>query len=444
MTAAASTLELPAASSLPALIDYAAWSKTGEGGGFERRYQQLLDAAAAEGGQGKTGGVAARLGLARFLVGSQLSFEAIGVLDLLGKTNQAMLGDAEFRGLRGAARAMAGRYKDAQADFSSPTLVEDPASSLWRGYVSAKLGDFPGAREQFARGHSAMALFAPEWRARFARMDAEAALASGDLGTARNELILASGAGTPNVTDQQAIQLTQAKLSEAENNAPQALKLYDQVAMSDYGALAAPAILRATQLRLAKGEIKPDAAVSALDSLRYRWRGDSTELDTVRALGHIYLQQGAWRQALEALRSAGQRSPDQPASVGVAIDLATAFRALFLDGQADGMQPIQALALFYDFPRSHPHRRRRRSDGAKNGQAAGLGGPSDPGVGASEVSGRSAAERSGEGAGRYRSGHHRHHGQTARGRARRSQRFAHHPFAHRLETPSAGSSKRGR
>ena len=348
MTAAASTLELPAASSLPALIDYAGWSKVGEGG-FERRYQQLLDAAADEGGKGKTGGVAARLGLARFLVGSQLSFEAIGVLDALGKTNQGMLGDAEFRGLRGAARTMAGRYKDAEADFSSPTLAEDPASALWRGYVSAKLGDNPGAREQFAHGRSALPLFTPEWRARFARMDAEAALASGDLGTARNELLLASNAGTPNLTDQQAIQLTQAKLSEADNNPAQALNLYDQVAKSDYGALAAPAILRATQLRLAKGQIKPDDAVAALDSLRYRWRGDATELDTVRALGHIYLQQGAWRQALDALRSAGQRSADQPASMGVANDMSTAFRVLFLDGQADGMQPIQALALFYDF-----------------------------------------------------------------------------------------------
>ena len=30
-------------------------------------------------------------------------------------------------------------------------------------------------------------------------------------------------------------------------------------------------------------------------------------------------------------------------------DLQAAFKSLFLDGQADGLQPIQALALFYDF-----------------------------------------------------------------------------------------------
>ena len=348
MTASAPTLDLPAAASLPALIDYAAWSRTGEGG-FVRRHEQLQDAAAEEAGKGKAGGVSARLGLARFLVGSELSFEAIGVLDGLAKSNPAMLGDAEFRGLRGAARAMAGRYKDAQADFSSTVLVEDPSSALWRGYVAAKLGDNSGARDQFSHGRSVLPMFTPQWRSRFARMDAEAALASGDLGTARNELNLAAS-GELSPVDHEAVQLTQAKLSEAENNPAQALTLYDLVARSDYGALAAPAILRATQLRLSKGQMKPEDAVTTLDALRFRWRGDSTELDAVRALGHIYLQQGNWREALEALRSAGQqRSVDQPASLAVAADMSNAFRALFLDGQADGMQPIQALALFYDF-----------------------------------------------------------------------------------------------
>ena len=343
----AQDVSLPTASALPGLIDFPNWSKTGDGG-FNRRYQALLDAANAEGGKGKTAGVQARLGLARFLAGSELSYEAIGVLNLLAKTNSSMLGDAEFRGLRGASRAMAGRWHDAQADFSSPVVAEDPASALWRGYVSAKLGDNAGAREQFAHGRSALYQFAPEWKARFARVEAEAALAVGDVATARNQLDLASGEHVSE-NETAAIHLAQARLDEAQNQTDQALALYDEVSKSSYGAVAAPALLHATELRLVKGKLAPADAVSTLDSLRYRWRGDGNELETVRALGHIYLGQGRYREALEALRSAGQRSPDQPVSLAVANDLSTAFRALFLDGQADGMQPIQALALFYDF-----------------------------------------------------------------------------------------------
>lgn len=337
----------PVASALPGLIDFTNWSKTGEGG-FNRRYAQLLDAANEEGGKGKAASVQARLGLARFLVGSELSYEAIGVLNLLAKTNPTMLGDAEFRGLRGAARAMAGRYHDAQADFSSPATAEDPASALWRGYVAAKLGDFSGAREQFAHGRSALAQFAPEWKARFARLDAEAALAVGDINLARSELSVAAGEHVGPV-EADAIHFAQGRLSEALNMPDQALGLYDQAGKSSYGALAASALLRATQLRLAKGKMQPKDAVATLDSLRFRWRGDGVEFETVRALGQIYLAQGRYRDALETLRSAGNKSPDQPASLAVANDLQAAFRALFLDGQADGLQPIQALGLFFDF-----------------------------------------------------------------------------------------------
>jgi len=340
-------LSLPTAASLPAMIDFQTWSKTGPGG-FVRRYQALLDAADAEGGKGKSAGVQARLGLARFLVGSELSYEAIGVLDLLAKTNASMLGDAEFRGLRGAARAMAGRWHDAQADFSSPVVAEDPASALWRGYVSAKLGDYAGAREQFIHGRSALYQFAPEWKARFARVEAEAALAVGDVVTARNQLALAEGEHVSE-NETAAIHLAQARLDEAQNQTDQALALYDEVSKSSYGAVAAPALLHATEIRLARGKLSPGDAVATLNSLRFRWRGDGSELETVRALGHLYLAQGRYREALEALRSAGQRSADQPMALAVSQDLSGAFRALFLDGQADGMQPIQALALFYDF-----------------------------------------------------------------------------------------------
>jgi tetratricopeptide (TPR) repeat protein len=343
---------LPQPASLPALIDFSGWSKTGEGG-FNARYDQLLDLASQEAAKGKGGGVQARLALARFLVGSELAFEAIGVLNMIAKAEPSMSGDPEFRGLRGAARVIAGRFKDAQADFSSPALAEDPASALWRGYVAARLGDYTGAREQLSAGRSALAQFAPKWKARFARADVDSALAVGDVGAARNALLTAQSIPLePN--EALGVRMAEAKLSDATGRIDQALTLYDEVARSNYGALSAPALLRGAELKLAKGRMSPVDAVAILDSLRFRWRGDATELETVRSLGRIYIAQGHYREALEALRSAGRRLPDLPAALGVQSDLASAFKVLFLGGGADGLQPIQALALFYDFKEFTP------------------------------------------------------------------------------------------
>jgi tetratricopeptide (TPR) repeat protein len=345
--AVAAGLGMPQPAPLPALVDFNGWSNLG-GGGFIARYDQLQAAAGDEEAKGKAGGVGARLALARFLAGSELSFEALGVLDLAARADQTLMGDAEFRGLRGAARAMAGRYKDAEADFSSPVLADDPASALWRGYVDDKLGDYAGARQQFAAGRRAMPLFAEKWRGRFAEADAEAALGVNDIATAKNEVALAQSLKI-DPQDAVRLKLIQARILEAEGQGPAALPLYDQVANDPYGALSAPAALHAVEIRLKQGALKPQDAEATLDSLRFRWRGDATELETVRALGQLYLAQGRYRDALEVLRSANGRLTELPASIAIGADLSNTFKALFLNGGADGLQPIQALALFYDF-----------------------------------------------------------------------------------------------
>ena len=339
--------DIPQATTRPGLIDFDNWSKTGDGG-FNARYDALQAAAAAEETGGKDESVKARMGLARFLVGSELSFEAIGVLNMTANAHQNMLGDAEFRGLRGAAKVMAGRYKEASADLSSPAVADDPASSLWRGYIAAKLGQWTEARSQFAQGASALYQFSDKWRARFATEDAEAATKLAQYPAAEASIDTALQANADPV-EQLTTRLVQAELFEAEGQKDRALHVFQVLQNVKQEWLSAPAMLHATEIRQAESQITPTQAADIYDGLRYRWRGDATELDTIRALGQIYISLGRYREALEALRSAGQRLPDLPEAVELQADLNNAFRSLFLEGQADGLQPVQALALFYDF-----------------------------------------------------------------------------------------------
>jgi tetratricopeptide (TPR) repeat protein len=342
----------PQALSLPGLVDHAAWSRTGSGG-FLARYNALLDAAAEETVRSKDAPVAARLALARFLVGSELSYEALGVLNELARREPRQLSNPEFRGLRGIAKVMARRYQEAAADFASPTLADDPASALWRSYIAAQGAHWSESRQAFAAGASAFNQFPAPWKARFARADAQAALALGDLGgaTARVNLALMAKAGP---REDLATRLVQARLLEAQGQKPRALAIYQAVQKAPLEQLAAPALLRATQIRYETGQVTPAQAAQVFDGLRFRWRGDSTELETIRALGRLHLDRGRYREALEALRSAGLRLPDLPEAVALQADLAQAFRTLFLDGMADGLEPVQALALFFDFKELTP------------------------------------------------------------------------------------------
>jgi tetratricopeptide (TPR) repeat protein len=343
---AASALGAPARASMPSLIG-ADWGKTAEGG-FMPRYDTLMAAAAAEVAKGDTAPTEARMALARFLIGSDLSYEAIGVLNAAARSRETLMGDSEFRGMRGIARVMAGRLKEADSDLSVGMLGDDPSSSAWRGYISSKQGQWSDARAKFAQAAQAMPLFPPVWRARFERADAEAAIALGDYGSAASCIDRASIEGLP-PAEELANRLVEAKLLQAKGDKDKALAIYEVIAKAPLEQYASPALLNATQIKLEQGKITPADAVKVFDGLRYRWRGDATELETVRLLGKLYLSQGRYREALEALRSAGTRLPDLPVAVDLQNDLSAAFRALFLDGRADGLEPIQALGLFKDF-----------------------------------------------------------------------------------------------
>lgn len=339
----------PRKAPFPALI-LPEWSDLGHAG-FAARQRELQDAASAEAARAADdprAPVEARMAYARFLVGMGLSYEAIGVLNALVAQTPSLQGEPEIRGLRGAARAAIGRWTEAEADLASGALAGDPATRVWQGYVAAQRGDWEEARRAFDAGAVAIDKFPQEWRARFGAAHALAAVETGDLPAARVLLEYVFSQQAP-ATDQLAARLVQARLFELTGETARALNVYKAVARAPLDGIATPAKLGVVRLETARGALKPDQAAAQLEQLKWRWRGDATELSVIRTLGGLYLQQGLYREALTTLRGAGKRIATLPGGVELQADLNAAFRALFLEGGADGLQPIQALGLFYDF-----------------------------------------------------------------------------------------------
>jgi tetratricopeptide (TPR) repeat protein len=326
------------------------WESTGHAG-FAARYRELQDAAGAEAaaaGDNPRAPIESRMALARFLIGSGLSYEAIGVMNAIVAQAPNMAGEPELRGLRGAARAAIGRYDEAQGDFASAAVAGDPASAVWRGYIASKQGDWAAARQAFSAGAGAVDDFPPAWRARFGAAHAQAALESGDPEAARALLTYVFSQNAP-AADQLAARIVQARLFEQDGMTDRALAVYRAVGRAPVDNLAVPGRLGVIRLSLERGTMKADEAAKELEALRWRWRGDATELDVIRQLGKLYLSQGLYREALTALKGSGGRMQRLPGAADLQMDLSNAFRLLFLEGGADGLQPVQALGLFYDF-----------------------------------------------------------------------------------------------
>ncbi|MGZ9098875.1 MAG: hypothetical protein ACXW3O_04155 [Brevundimonas sp.] len=349
LAAAAAGDGSPRKAKYPALV-LTDWADVGHAG-FSARYRQLQDAAAQEAmaaGDDPRASAEARFALARFLVGSGLGYEAVGVLNSIVARAPNMAGEPELRGLRGAARASIGRMEEAQGDFASAPVAGDPASAVWRGYIAATQGDWVAARQAFAAGAVAVDAFPAAWRARFGAAHAMAAMETGDLDAARALLEYSFSQPAP-AADQLTARLVQAKLFELDGQSDRALAVYTAIGRAPLDAVSVPAKLGVVRLSLAKGTMKVDAAANELEGLRWRWRGDATELAVIRQLGQLYLSQGLYREALTALKGAGPGLNRLEGAADIQADLGAAFRMLFLEGGADGLQPVQALGLFYDF-----------------------------------------------------------------------------------------------
>ncbi|MBX3510803.1 MAG: hypothetical protein KF700_06340 [Hyphomonadaceae bacterium] len=312
-----------------------------------RRIDELTRRAAVE-GVGEGAPVEARMALARYLLQQELAPEALGALRIVA-INQGELVeiDPEYRLLRGAANVMMGRASDALADLNASSLRDNLAAALWRGYAHARRQEWSDARRLLEAGAGAMEGYSPAWRARFQLALAEAAFELNDFAAAEAAASAAMGqAPTPEIRLE--ARYVQARLA-LRGDAARGLGMLDELAVARDEETAVRATLEALRYRRSRGEMPAQAAVEPLEALRFRWRGDSTELAIVGTLGDVYSELGRWREAMATMRVAAERFPSDPAARQLRADMANLFERLFLDGEADQLEPIQALGLFYEF-----------------------------------------------------------------------------------------------
>lgn len=307
-----------------------------------------LERRAAEEGTQRGAATRARLDLARFLIAHELSAEALGALEIAAINQPQLSYDPSFRLMRAVASMMMGRAKDAETDLAVSGLASDPVAALWRGVAAHENGAFEAAQRNLERGRDALQGLPRSWRTRFLLTLAEAALQNRDLAAARAASLSAEAQAEGGADFDHARLLGAIVANESGANA-EALDIFSALAGSNDEEIAARASLEKARTQRLLGQITEEEAVAALDSLRFRWRGDAFELSVNQTLGALYVQMGRWRDGLDVMRAAAIRFPNHPIGRLLRQDMSALFESLFLDGEADKLEPVQALGLFYDF-----------------------------------------------------------------------------------------------
>ncbi|MGE4065009.1 MAG: tetratricopeptide repeat protein [Rhodospirillaceae bacterium] len=290
----------------------------------------------------------ARLRLARFEFVNGFYPEVLGILRVMAANDSEVENTAQFRALRGAAHMMMRRWQEAAEDFNHFTVANDDDARFWLAAARSQIGD-PGAQAETMIQTGAMIRNYPRRvKIPLALMGVEATIAAGDDFGAQGFLDLVRKE-TPAVNELAAIDYMDGKLNEKIGELQVALQQYrkaEQSASLMYSVLGQRARL---ELEHRLGTVTTAQLIEGLEQLRYRWRGDDTELDMLLRLADLYAEERDYGTALRTLKIttsyfSGDERVDEAANKMTGI-----FEKLYLDGEADKLSPVTSIALFEEF-----------------------------------------------------------------------------------------------
>lgn len=298
-----------------------------------------------------------RVELARFYLARGLASSAIGVLEAGGEAEAKYGSDSSYALLHGLSELILERPTLALRDFGNPVLAKLPQAALLRASALSGLTRWSEARDQYNAGKNAVASFPVEVQ-RKVLMDAmRATISASDFGAAsdiRSELELI---GIPASLKPTAMILS-ARLSLGLGRGDQAASDYAELAAGSEGPAMAEARLRLVEMRMNSGNFDRAHAIQALETLSFAWRGDETEIETMRLLAKLYVAEARYRDGFNLLDAALMVKPESETTRSFYTEMVSIFEDLFLSERANSIQPVEALAIYYDFSKLTPIGRR--------------------------------------------------------------------------------------
>ncbi len=292
----------------------------------------------------------ARLDLARFYFARGFGPEALGVIRTIEYANEDMASQPEIRALKAATLVYMGRPFEARKALMDPSLDQYKEIALWRGSMFQQSGDMKKAAAYFRSGEPALQSYPDPIRTKLAIELAEASLADLDVSTAAIWLDQLGGSLDKMPRgDAARVRYDQGVLARDSRKLDEAVNLWKEVKKGSDQWQKARAEFALIELGLQQETVTPDEAIDRLDRLRFQWRGDELELHVLRQLGQLYLDKNDYRKGLSTLRTAVTYYPDGEQVKEIAKLMSDSFRKLHLEGVADSLPPLKALALYDDF-----------------------------------------------------------------------------------------------
>ena len=328
----------------PGFIDHEAWSP----GGPEEFATRAFELERTIGDLDPSQALGHRLGLARLYLANGLGPEAFGQLELIADADPELRSEPALAALRGVANVLMHRPKDARKDLASYGLKDDLHSALWRGVMETQEGRWREAVSAFQFGERAINDYPPAEQVRFRLLAMRAGVELNDFSTADFHFKL-----MPKIELEPSIQAEVNVLNgRMLDGLGRSIEAFDLLAANldngdpriDAEAMFYHALLGDRLKKLSQEDVQ-----ARLETLAAIWRGDALELNTLRRLANLYVEQKKYRNALEVMKIAVRNYPKAELAQEIHNDMVALFEKLYLQDMADELKPVDALALYYQY-----------------------------------------------------------------------------------------------
>ena len=291
---------------------------------------------------------AARLRIIGFYLANGFSSEALGVLKVAIADDAPLALRPETLLMRALAHILADNDAGAGQALFHPALATDPEAALWRAYLFSRAQKHRDALPGF-QANLAIVERSPETlQVRLRAAIIETALAENDLTLAANQLGDLEQLD-PALRPVGLVDLYQGRLAEHEGRGQSALLAYQAAAKSPARPVEIEARLAAALVARRLGAADAERTIAELETIAMIWRRDGVEVRARAALAELFVAASKWRDAFAQSRRAVEILPDHPVTRSLQDDMGRQFEALFLEGKADTLPKVEALAIFDEF-----------------------------------------------------------------------------------------------
>jgi tetratricopeptide (TPR) repeat protein len=295
----------------------------------------------------------ARLDLARFYFALGFGAESLAVLRLIEEGNPEIQSKPEFRALRGANKYLVGRIKQARSDLFHASLDGNDEAKFWRAAVLASEGDLIKASRGLARAKGIIRPYPRALKLAMGKLVAETAIQVGDINTA-SENLKALMAESPTPAERAEIDYIDGRLKELGGDFEGAVAKWESAQEGSHRPSRAKAAVARAELLLKLREMSRAEAIEEYEKLRFAWRGDDFEFQSLHRLGELYLTEGDYRKGLRTLRQAATHFRNHKDVAQVTQQMADAFADVYFGEGGEDLPPVAAIALYDEFKELTP------------------------------------------------------------------------------------------